>query len=144
MDKSKFIAEEVKFLGFNLTEQVILKIFKALEEEVFIKNITRKVNQNIKTCTICQMVKTNNEKKEGTMIPITSTTKLEKVFLDICGPFPRRGGRHKSVSYTHLDVYKRQLLQRASRYSHNMYTKLIKYLELHFGSCHLCDMYWAQ
>ena len=42
----------------------------------------------------------NNEKKEGTMIPITSTTKLEKVFLDICGPFPRSG----AVSYTHLPV----------------------------------------
>ena len=72
-----------------------VKIVKALEEEVFIKNIVRKVNQNIKTCVICQMVKTNNEKKEGTMIPITSTTKLEKIFLDICGPFPCSGGRHK-------------------------------------------------
>ena len=29
------------------------------------------------------------------MIPITSNTKLEKVFLDICGPFPRSGGRHR-------------------------------------------------
>ena len=69
------------------------------------------------------MVKTNNERKDGMMIPITSNNKLEKVFLDICGPFPRSGGRHrcksivilfdhytKSVSYTHLDVYKRQIL----------------------------------
>ena len=32
------------------------------------------------------------------MIPITSNHKMEKIFLDICGP----------VSYTHLDVYKRQ------------------------------------
>ena len=39
-----------------------LKIVKALEEDLFIKNITRKVNKNIKTCTICQMVKTNNER----------------------------------------------------------------------------------
>ena len=51
-------------------------------------------NKNIKTCTLCQMVKTNNERKDGTMIPITSSAKLEKVFLDICGPFPRSGGRH--------------------------------------------------
>ena len=29
------------------------------------------------------------------MIPITSTEKLEKVFVDICGPFPRSGGRHQ-------------------------------------------------
>ena len=33
--------------------------------------------------------------KEGIMIPITSNAKLEKVFLDICGPFPRSGGRHR-------------------------------------------------
>ena len=72
-----------------------LKMVKALEEELFIKSITRKVNKNIKTCTICQMVKTNNERKDGMMIPITSNIKLEKVFLDICGPFPRSGGRHR-------------------------------------------------
>ena len=41
------------------------------------------------------MVKTNNERKDGMMIPITSHTKLEKVFLDICGPFPRSGGRRR-------------------------------------------------
>ena len=29
------------------------------------------------------------------MIPITSQKKLEKIFLDICGPFPRSGGRHR-------------------------------------------------
>ena len=83
-----------------------LKIVKALEEQVYIKNINRKVQKSIQTCHICQMVKHNNEKKEGVMIPITSKHKLEKVFLDICGPFPRSGG---TVSYTHLDVYKRQV-----------------------------------
>lgn len=29
------------------------------------------------------------------MIPIVSKYKLEKVFLDICGPFPISGGRHR-------------------------------------------------
>lgn len=29
------------------------------------------------------------------MITITSNGKLEKTFLDMCGPFPRSGGRHK-------------------------------------------------
>ena len=32
--------------------------------------------------------------KEGTMMPITSSGKLE-VFVNICGPFPRSGGRHQ-------------------------------------------------
>ena len=29
------------------------------------------------------------------MIPITSSKKLEKVFVDICGPFPHSVGRHQ-------------------------------------------------
>ena len=72
-----------------------LKVIKALEEQVYIKDINRRVRNYIRTCHICQLVKCNNDKKGGIMIPITSTQKLEKVFLDICGPFPRSGGRHK-------------------------------------------------
>ena len=60
------------------------KGIKAIEENCHIKNINRKTRNYIKTCLICQLVKTNNERKEGMMIP---------------------------VSYTHLDVYKRQLLE---------------------------------
>ena len=50
-----------------------IKMVKALEEDLFIKNIARKVSKNIKTCTLCQMVKTNNEKKDGTCLLYTST-----------------------------------------------------------------------
>ena len=71
------------------------KVIKALEEHVYIKGINRKVRQTIKKCGLCQMVKVNNKKKEGAIITITSDRKLEKVFLDICGPFPRSGGRHR-------------------------------------------------
>ena len=71
-----------------------LKVVKALQEHVYIKDANRKVRKCIKQCHICQLVKVNNERKEGTMIPITTSCKLEKVFVDICGPFP--------VSYTHL------------------------------------------
>ena len=72
-----------------------MKIVKSLEVKVYIKNINRKVQKSIQTCHICQLVKSNNERKEGVMVPITSKHKLEKVFLDICGPFPRSGGRHR-------------------------------------------------
>ena len=72
-----------------------LKVIQALEENCKIKNINRKVRTYIKSCKICQCAKINNEKTEGIMIPITSNAKLEKVFLDICGPFPRSGGRHR-------------------------------------------------
>ena len=53
-----------------------LKVVKALSEHVYIKGINKQVRQTVRKCTICQMVKTNNERK--------------------------------AVSYTHLDVYKRQ------------------------------------
>ena len=66
-----------------------VKVVKALEEHVYIKDINRRVRNYIKHCHICQLVKCNNDKKEGIMIPITSASKLEKVFVDICGPFPR-------------------------------------------------------
>ena len=43
------------------------------------------------------------------MIPITSNRKLEKVFLDICGPFPCSGGRHRYkfivIMFDHFSKY---------------------------------------
>lgn len=69
------------------------KVVKALEEHVYIKGINKKVRLAVRTCKICQMVKVNNERKEGTIITVTTVRKFEKVFLDICGPFPRSGGR---------------------------------------------------
>lgn len=72
-----------------------LKVAKALTEHFFIKNLPKKVNKEIRTCHLCQLTKISNEVHEGKMIPITSKYKLEKIFLDICGPFPRSGGRHR-------------------------------------------------
>ena len=72
-----------------------LKVMKALEEHTYIKNINRRVRDYIRQCHICQLVKCNNDRKEGIMQPITSTSKLESVFLDICGPLPRSGGRRQ-------------------------------------------------
>ena len=72
-----------------------LKVVKALSEHVYIKGINKKVRQTVRKCKICQMVKANNERKEGAMITITSNHNLEKIFLDICGPFPKSGGRSR-------------------------------------------------
>ena len=60
-----------------------MKVVKALEEHVYFQDMNRTVRRHIKHCHLCQLVKCNNEKKEGVMIPITSTEKLEKVFVDI-------------------------------------------------------------
>ena len=65
------------------------KVIKALEEHAYIKGINKKVRLILRKCGLCQRVKVNNEKKEGVLITITSERKLEEVFLDICGPFPR-------------------------------------------------------
>ena len=72
-----------------------LKVAKAIAEHFFIKNLPKKVTREIRTCHLCQLTKTSNEIHEGRLIPITSNYKLEKTFLDICGPFPRSGGRHR-------------------------------------------------
>ena len=72
-----------------------LKVVKALSEHVYIKGINKKVRQTVRKCTICQMVKTNNERKDGAMITITSCHNLKKIFLDLCGTFPKSGGRSK-------------------------------------------------
>ena len=86
-----------------------IKVVKALKEQVYIKNIYKKVSKTIQKCNICQMVNCNNEKKEGMMIPIISNQKLEKVFLDICGPFPHSGGRHRFrfivIMFDHFTKY---------------------------------------
>ena len=71
-----------------------LKVVKDLEH-LYIKGINKKVRQTLQSCKICQLVKVNNERREGAMITITSNHRLEKVFIDICGPFPRSGGRHR-------------------------------------------------
>ena len=68
-----------------------LKVVRAL----YIKDINRRVRNYIRSCHICHLVKCTNKKKDGLMIPITSSNKLEKVFVDICVPFPRSGGRHQ-------------------------------------------------
>ena len=65
-----------------------LKVMKALEEHTNIKNINRRVRDYIWKCHICQLVKCNNDRKKGIMQPITTTSKLERVCLDICGPLP--------------------------------------------------------
>ena len=50
-------------------------------------------------CIRDRLVKCNNDRKEGIMQAITSANKMEQVFLDICGPMPRSGGRkqHKFI-----------------------------------------------
>ena len=73
-----------------------VKVVKALEEHTYIKDMNRRVRNCIKHCHICQLVKYNNDRKEGMMIPITSSCRLEKIFfIDVCGPFPCSGGRHQ-------------------------------------------------
>ena len=51
------------------------------------------------------------EERRDPMIPITSSNKLEKVFVDICGPFPRSGGRHQYkyliITFDHYTKFKK-------------------------------------
>lgn len=67
---------------------------KTVKKHGYIKGVCRKVRNVIRTCKIYHLVKCNNERKEAIMIPIRSNNKLDKVFMDICGLFPRSEGCH--------------------------------------------------
>ena len=54
------------------------KVIRAIEENCHIKNINRKTRNYLKTCLICQLVKTNNERKEGCLL-----------YTSWCGAFKR-------------------------------------------------------
>lgn len=68
------------------------KVIQALKEHVYIKGINKAVKNTIKCCELCQKTKVANVRREGEMIAIMSEKKLEKLFIDICGPFPKSGG----------------------------------------------------
>ena len=80
-----------------------------------------------KKCATCQKVKVNNSRKEGALITITSSRKLEKIFLDICGPFPRSGARHQYkyivIVWDHFSKYTK--LYPISKVSTNVIIKVI-------------------
>lgn len=87
----------------------VKNIVKALEEHVYIKGLCTKVSKIVKICKICQLVKCNNERKEATMIPVQSSKKLEKVFLDICELFSNSEGCHTNkfilIMFDHFTKY---------------------------------------
>ena len=62
------IVEEQLILDYHIRygHMGAMKVVKALEEQVYIKSIYRKVSKTIQKCHICQMVKCNNAKKEHT------------------------------------------------------------------------------
>lgn len=70
-----------------------LKVTKVLKEHIYIKGINKKISTYIKMCEIYQLVKCNNERKEGIMILLSEN--WEMCFLHICGPFPRSGAKHQ-------------------------------------------------
>ena len=111
------------------------KVTKALEEHTYIKGMNKKVRPMLRKCELCQKVKVNNEKKEGALITITSERKLEKVFLGICGPFPRSGGRQRHkyivIIWDHFTKYTKlyQISSASTRVIINRYIVEIGKLE---------------
>ena len=97
------------------------KVVTALEEHMYVKGMNKKVRQVVKKCTICQKV--NNAR----FMTITSSRRLEKVFLDICGPFPRSGDRHRYKYYVivwdHFSKYTK--LYPISKASTNVILKVV-------------------
>ena len=61
----------------------LIKVVKALEEHIYIKGINKNVRLTLRKCRICQLVKVNNQKREGELIPRITIFKLEKVYIFI-------------------------------------------------------------
>lgn len=72
-----------------------VKVIKAVSEHFYIKSVNKMARLIIRTCAVCQMVKVNNSKKDWKLIPIITYNKLEKIFIDMYGPFLQSGGRHQ-------------------------------------------------
>lgn len=78
------------------------------------------------------MVKVSNDKKEGSMIHITTERNLSKIFIDVCGPFPWSGvGRRYKfivIIWDHHSKYtKLYPISKAS--TNNILAVIYKYIE---------------
>lgn len=70
------------------------KVIAAIREHMHIKGIYEKTAKLIKRCDLCQRTKVSTKKNEGALEPILASGPLEKVFIDISGPFPPSYGRY--------------------------------------------------
>ena len=78
-----------------------------LKESCLFKNMEKRVRKILRVCEICQKSKIVNYRLEGELNYIKVEKPFDLVAVDLYGPLPKgRGG--VTVSYTHLDVYKRQ------------------------------------
>ena len=71
-----------------------------------------RVRTLLRGCDLCQKPKVVNYRLEGEMRCIKVEKPFDLVAVDLFGPLPK--GRGGAVSYTHLDVYKRQTPGRAT------------------------------
>jgi hypothetical protein len=73
------------------------KTQKILQEHWDIKGMSKKVFKTVTACEMCQKIKHTNFKKEGEMVSIIPERKLHKVFVDLCGPFPKSRGNFQFI-----------------------------------------------
>lgn len=73
------------------------KVLKCINENCIFKGMSKRVNQVINKCKLCQQVKISNQKREGEMMCNLAECKLDKVFVDICGPFPISRGNYQFI-----------------------------------------------
>ena len=64
----------------------------------------------VKKCKLYALSKPARNNQVSQLISGIPKTPFSKLYLDFSGPYPRsKSGNTMSVSYTHLDVYKRQI-----------------------------------
>jgi hypothetical protein len=82
-----------------------VKTYQALKEHFYFKGACKRVAQIVGCCDICQRVKVENVRREGELHAVLANERLDKIFLDICGPFPPSVRLGKKFIVVMLDCY---------------------------------------
>jgi RNase H-like domain found in reverse transcriptase/Reverse transcriptase (RNA-dependent DNA polymerase)/Integrase zinc binding domain len=66
------------------------RMYKNIRKTYFWKGLEKDVQDYVKRCDACQRYKHSKKAKEPMIITTTSTVALDKIFLDLIGPFPTK------------------------------------------------------
>ena len=98
----------------------ISKTISSIRKNFIWKGMDRDIATRVKACHLCGLSKPAQNTKLGLLSSDVASRPMEKLFIDYVGPFPRsKSGNAYPVSYTHLDVYKRQVARQCGAHIHH-------------------------
>jgi len=76
------------------------RTFKNIRKKYFWPGMAKDINNFIQKCDACQRYKYTHTKKEPMVVTTTSTVALNKIYLDLIGPFPKEADENFSYALT--------------------------------------------